>query len=84
MAVDVRANAASGRLEATNRRKLFDGDFLGNDATRIVSLYDVAPDGRHFLVARALDGSRSEVVVWTNWLDELTAQTREQRQAPRP
>ena len=73
MSVDVRADPTSVQLLGTNRRKLFEGKFLGNDWIRIVSLYDVAPDGKHFLFARALEGSRSEIVVWLNWLDEVKA-----------
>jgi len=73
MSVDVRADPASVQLLGTNRRKLFEGKFLGNDWSRVVSLYDVAPDGKHFLFARALEGSRSEIVVWVNWLDEVKA-----------
>ena len=40
---------------------------------------DVSPDGRSFLVGRAMADSGDEIVVWTGWLQELKAQLAERR-----
>jgi dipeptidyl aminopeptidase/acylaminoacyl peptidase len=79
MSLDVRVDPTSAQLLGSNRRELFQGKFLGNDLIRVLSLYDVAPDGKQFLFARALAGSRFEIVVWVNWLDEVKAQLSRQR-----
>jgi eukaryotic-like serine/threonine-protein kinase len=33
--------------------------------------YDVAPDGHHFVIARAVNGGGGELQVWTGWLSEV-------------
>jgi len=60
-----------GAASVASRRTLFEGDYFAADASAFAPVYDVSPDGRYFLMGRALPGSRAEIVVWTNWLREL-------------
>jgi serine/threonine-protein kinase len=70
LAVDLAA--AGGALTVVRREKLFEGDFQSSaDFGFPVQSYDVAPDGRRFVMARASGGGRTEIVIWTNWLREL-------------
>jgi hypothetical protein len=62
-----------GQLEVSQRRTLFEGEFADPAVSALWAAYDVAPDGR-FLMARALGGSRSEIVLWLNWLGEIREQ----------
>jgi Tol biopolymer transport system component len=72
MVADV--GASGGSLSVTSRRKLFEGNYYGADAAAISATYDVSPDGRSFIVGRALGDGADEIIVWTGWLPELEAQ----------
>ena len=72
MAADLRAGSG-GQLAVSERRTLFEGEFAEPAPSALWAAYDVAPDGR-FLMARALGGSRSEIVIWLNWLGEIKEQ----------
>ncbi len=60
-------------LAVAGRRTLFEGDFYAADDGSPTAVYDVSPDGRRFLMGRALPGSRAEIVVWMDWLPEVKA-----------
>ena len=69
MAVDLTPGTV---LTVARRQRLFEGDFQSSDDLGLpVQTYDVAPDGRHFVMGRASGGARAEIVIWTNWLGEL-------------
>jgi eukaryotic-like serine/threonine-protein kinase len=71
MAADLARDPTSGSLRVAGRHRVLQGDFYQG---RLVSrTYDVSPDGRHFLVARAVGETRSRIVVWVNWFDRLRA-----------
>ena len=72
MAADVAVAAKGGALSVSQREKLFEGAFFGDQI--MPAAYDVAPDGRHFLMARALGEGAGEIVVMTGWLERLKAQ----------
>ena len=55
----------------SQRRVLFEGAFFTQHMAH--PSYDVAPDGKHFIISR-LDES-GQIVVVTNWLNELRART---------
>jgi serine/threonine-protein kinase len=61
---------AEGGLAVTARERLFEGDFFGGPWSTKAT-YDVHPDGRRFVLAQALGGMSGQVVVWTDWIDEL-------------
>jgi serine/threonine-protein kinase len=67
------ARTADGSLRVGGRRRLFDGDFLGG-ADAETAQYDVSPDGRSFLIARATGGEESRLEVWLHWLAGVKAQ----------
>ena len=71
---------SGGTLSVAGRRKLFEGNFYGADPTALSASYDVTPDGKSFLVGRALGDGADEIVVWTGWLHELEAQLSGKRQ----
>ena len=73
MAADVVIDGARGTISVRRRERLFDGDFLGNDFSYAAN-YDVAPDGHHFLMARAVGQGAGDIVVMTGWLDKFNAQ----------
>ena len=67
-------------LAVARHERLFEGDFVSSSFFGIPALsYDVAPDGHHFLMTRAVGGGGPEVVVWTNWLPELRARMARER-----
>jgi serine/threonine-protein kinase len=72
MRADV-APDANGTLRVTARHHLFDGDFATSGPWSAAA-FDVAADGRHFLMARAVAGGHSELVMWTNWLGAVHQQ----------
>ena len=65
---------SGGTLSVAARRKLFEGNYYGADPTALSASYDVTPDGKSFLVGRALEHGADEIVVWTGWLGELETQ----------
>jgi serine/threonine-protein kinase len=77
IAADVAATGNS--ISVASRRKLFEGSFYGTDPMMVSAAYDVSPDGRSFLVGRAIGETGDEIVVWTGWLQELRAQLAERR-----
>jgi Tol biopolymer transport system component len=58
-------------LAVTGRRLVFDAPF---DADPFHPNYDVAPDGKSFLMLKSADDERQLVVV-QNWVSELRART---------
>ncbi len=60
-------------LSVSGRRALFEGDYYLADPGALIPAYDVSPDGQRFAMARVVGGSRSEIVVWMNWLGQLAA-----------
>jgi serine/threonine-protein kinase len=64
---------AGTTLTVSGRRTLFEGDYYDADNGTRSPTYDVAPDGRRFLMAKALPGSRAEILVWMDWLPEFKA-----------
>ncbi len=72
MAADLGRDRPTSAIRVLGRRRLFTGDFISRGGfTTTYATYDVAPDGKHFLMGRALDGDREEIMVWTDWLPEL-------------
>jgi serine/threonine-protein kinase len=63
----------AGDVSVTSRERMFEGDFFGGPADTKAS-YDVHPDGRRFVLGRALGGWSGQVVVWTDWLRGLKEQ----------
>ncbi len=72
--VEAEVAASGNTLFVSARRKLFEGSFFGADPSALSATYDVSPDGRTFLVGRAIGDAVDEIVVWTGWLAELKAQ----------
>ncbi len=64
---------ADGGLSVGGRERLFEGDFFGGPDSPVAT-YDVHPDGRRFLMARAEESGSGQIVVWTSWLGEIRAQ----------
>jgi hypothetical protein len=64
---------AGTTLTVSGPRTLFEGDYYDADNGTRSPTYDVAPDGRRFLMAKALPGSRAEILVWMDWLPEFKA-----------
>jgi WD40 repeat protein len=61
---------AGGGMTVTARDRLFEGDFFGGPGSTKAT-YDVHPDGRRFVLARALGGRSGQIVIWTDWIGEL-------------
>lgn len=57
-------------LSVVGRERLFRGEFYGGPSSPAAT-YDVHPDGRRFVVTRAVGGGGTEIVVWMDWLDEV-------------
>jgi eukaryotic-like serine/threonine-protein kinase len=72
IAADLSRSGRDGALSVTRREQLFSGDYLGGSSI-FAAMYDVAPDGRHFVMARPVSGAEARIVVWTGWLGELKA-----------
>ena len=70
IAADLSRGGRDGALSVTKREQLFSGDYLGGSSI-MTAMYDVAPDGRHFVMARPVSGADARIVVWTGWLGEL-------------
>jgi serine/threonine-protein kinase len=70
IAADIERGARDGALAVRARRHLFSGEYYGGLSERGAS-YDVSPDGKRFVMARALDGAGTQLLVWTGWLDEV-------------
>ncbi|HSG09384.1 MAG TPA: protein kinase [Longimicrobiales bacterium] len=70
MVANLETDPRSPSLSVASRARLFEADFLGGPDSPVTT-YDVNPDGRRFLLARAEDDARDRTVVWTNWMDEL-------------
>jgi eukaryotic-like serine/threonine-protein kinase len=67
--------AATGNtLSVAARRKLFEGSYFSDGNAALTATYDVSPDGRSFLVGRAVGDGGAEIVVWSGWISELEAQ----------
>jgi hypothetical protein len=80
MAADLSGTGSGGGLGVSRRTQLFAGAFLaGESFLGRFAAYDVSPDGRHFLMARAVGGTGTELVVWTNWLPEIKQKLLEAR-----
>jgi serine/threonine-protein kinase len=67
---------SGGGLAITGRTTLFEGDYQQSVLGRTFTSYDVAPDDKHFVMLRRA-GNAPDIVVWTNWLDELRVKTRQ-------
>ena len=78
VAAELSTDAAQQGIRIAARRQLFEGDFMGSDADPSGAMYDVLPDGR-FIMARALPGTGSQMVVWMDWLHELKARLAAER-----
>ena len=61
------ATLAGSPLSVVATRPLFDGTFLADAGYRE---YDLAPDGKHFLMLESVDRQAETVVVY-NWAAEL-------------
>ena len=72
IAADLSRGVRDGALSVTKREQLFSGDYLGGSSI-LTAMYDVAPDGRHFVMARPVSGADARIVVWAGWLGELKA-----------
>jgi Tol biopolymer transport system component len=66
-----------GVLAVSRREQLFTGEYYGRSNPGGAS-YDVSPDGRRFVMARSLDGTGAQLVVWTAWLPEVRGRLRTQ------
>ncbi len=64
------ASETGGSLSVLDRTRLFEGDFFGGPGSARAT-YDVHPDGRRFILSRAVEGSGNEIVAWIDWLPEL-------------
>ena len=67
---------SGGGLAITGRTTLFEGDYQSSVFERTFTSYDVAPDDKHFVMLRRV-GNAPDIVVWTNWLDELRTRTQQ-------
>jgi serine/threonine-protein kinase len=80
MAADLARGARDGALAVVRREQLFAGEFFGgSEVGRSTAAYDVAPDGRHFLMGRAVGGGNAELLAWTGWLPALKKRLAEGR-----
>jgi hypothetical protein len=69
MAVEI---TAQPDFEARNPTKLFEGPYLQSE--RGIQVYDVSPDGQHFLMLKPVDEMPvppTQINVVLNWLEEL-------------
>ena len=71
--------ATNNTLSVATRRKLFEGSYFSGGNAALTATYDVSPDGRTFLVGRAIGDAGAEIVVWTGWIAELEAQLAQRR-----
>jgi hypothetical protein len=78
IAANVAESDRDGTLAVAKREQLFAGDYFDGSPTRGAA-YDVAPDGRHFVMARAVNGSGAQIIVWTGWIGELKKRLAEQK-----
>ena len=65
-----------GSLAITGRTTLFEGDYEPSPIRPTLTSYDVASDDKHFVMLRRV-GNAPDIVIWTNWLDELRVKTRQ-------
>lgn len=65
----------AGKLAVTDRRVLFEGNFVFN---YVHASYDVSPDGRQFLMLKA-GGAAIQTVVVYDWRAELRSRTAERQ-----
>jgi serine/threonine-protein kinase len=70
MVADIAVDGSGESLSVTAREQLFEGDFFGTPAFSTAT-YDVHPDGQRFVLARAVSGSGTEIVLWMDWLQEV-------------
>ncbi len=70
IAAQVQRGARDGVLTVSGRERLFSGEYYGGISVRGAT-YDVSPDGKRFVMARSLDGTGTQLLVWTGWLDEV-------------
>lgn len=62
---------AGGDFRVSDERPLFPtGAYKGDNRHRA---YSVSPDGRSFYFIQELPGTRSQIIVVTNWWEELKA-----------
>ena len=57
----------AGTPTVKRRQQLFVGDYY-SPLAGLPAGYDVAPDGRHFIMARGVGAGGAELEVWTGWL----------------
>ncbi len=77
VAADIAVDGSGGSLSVTAREQLFEGDFYGS-VGRPEATYDVHPDGRRFVLARAVNRGGTRIVLWMDWLEELKDQLAEE------
>ena len=69
MAVDIETQPG---FKARTPRKLFSGEQIDAKFNMMAPKYDVAADGRHFVVVQSLGrGSGNSVIVVQNWFAEF-------------
>ena len=66
----VEIDGTDERLSVAGRERLFRGDFYRGPSSPAAT-YDVHPDGRRFVVTRAVGGGGTDIIVWMNWMDNL-------------
>jgi hypothetical protein len=64
--------APNPTFSVSKRDVLFEGDYINAVAH---ASFDVAPDGKSFLMLRPVDAGGEQIVVIPNWAAELRAQT---------
>ncbi len=64
--------AADGIPHIAERRALFKADFY-QGVGGVGATYDVTPDGKHFVIARAIGNHLGKIVIWVNWLGPVKA-----------
>ncbi len=65
------AVSPAGELTVGEARPLFGGAYLTSDVFGAERTFDIAPDGQSFVVIRQDDQGLDEMVLITNWFDEL-------------
>ena len=50
---------------------LFEGRYVSTRCVRGYQYYDISPDGRRFLMIKAVDGNTAQINVVLNWFEEL-------------
>ncbi|HTR20211.1 MAG TPA: protein kinase [Gemmatimonadales bacterium] len=73
IAADIALNAPRGSFQVVRRQQLFEMDSYVGLPGAFPATYDVAPDGRHFLIARRVGETEPAIMVWINWLPALKA-----------